>query len=89
LHVYEGKSERTVPHTGQQFPCRYEGLDLVAVQSLGLQEPNATGWMDENNGLALTHIIESKPNAIPLDNFHWVGQQHSKRHCQVVGSVVA
>jgi hypothetical protein len=42
---------------------------------LGSQEPNATGWMDKNNGLALARIIESKANAIPLDNFHFIAEE--------------
>jgi hypothetical protein len=33
------------------------------------------GWMDENNGLALARIIESKANAIPLDNFHFIAEE--------------
>jgi hypothetical protein len=32
-------------------------------------------WMDENNGLALARIIESKANAIPLDNFHFIAEE--------------
>ena len=77
------------PRRDSRFPAANRDWILYAIQSLGLQEPNATGWMDENNGLDLARIIESKANAIPLDNFHWVGQQHSKRDCQVVESVVA